>query len=133
MIQSLIQLHDYFNVLASDDIRIKGTRISIEHILYEYLYNHQSPEEIQKHFTTVTLEQIYATILYYFRNQEQVSDYLENWLTATNQAEAEHDQNPPTVVKRLLKLKAEQEAVKVSQECPQNEYQDIISYVPLKK
>ncbi|CAD5951231.1 hypothetical protein PCC7805_02583 [Planktothrix agardhii] len=118
MIQSLIQLHDYFHVLASDDIRIKGTRISIEQILYEYLYNHQSPEEIQKHFTTVTLEQIYATILYYFRNQEQVSAYLENWLTATNQAETEHDQNPPTVVKRLLKLKAEQEAVKVSQECP---------------
>jgi uncharacterized protein (DUF433 family) len=118
MIQSLIRLHDYFSVIAPDDIRIKGTRISIEQILYEYLYNHQSPEEIQKHFTTVTLEQIYATILYYFRNQEQVSAYLENWLTATNQAETEHDQNPPTVVKRLLKLKAEQEAVKVSQECP---------------
>lgn len=83
MIQSLIRLHDYFSVIAPDDIRIKGTRISIEQILYEYLYNHQSPEEIQKHFTTVTLEQIYATILYYFRNQEQVSDYLENWLTAS--------------------------------------------------
>ena len=71
MIESLIQLHDYFHVLASDDIRIKGTRISIEEILYEYLYNHQSPEEIQKHFTTVTLEQIYATILYYFRKSQR--------------------------------------------------------------
>jgi hypothetical protein len=30
-----MQLEEYFNVLAADDIRLKVTRIGIESILYE--------------------------------------------------------------------------------------------------
>ena len=41
-----MQLEDYFNVLAPDDIRLKGTRIGIESILYEYIYRYKTPEEI---------------------------------------------------------------------------------------
>jgi hypothetical protein len=33
-----MQLESYFNFLAPDDIRIQGTRIGIETILYEYIY-----------------------------------------------------------------------------------------------
>ncbi|MDZ7970482.1 MAG: hypothetical protein RM368_37090 [Nostoc sp. DedSLP03] len=33
-----MKLEDYFNALAPDDIRLKGTRIGIESILYEYIY-----------------------------------------------------------------------------------------------
>jgi hypothetical protein len=32
-----MQLQDYFTILAHDDIRIKGTRIGIESVLYEYI------------------------------------------------------------------------------------------------
>lgn len=31
-----MQLEDYFTFLAADDIRLKGSRIGIETILYEY-------------------------------------------------------------------------------------------------
>jgi len=65
-----------FLVLADDDIRIKGTRISIEHILYEYTHNAKSPEEIAQLFPTVSLEQVYATILYYFFFQTQALLYI---------------------------------------------------------
>jgi hypothetical protein len=43
---SFMQLEDYFDFLASNDIRLKGHRIGIESILYEYIHNGQSPEAI---------------------------------------------------------------------------------------
>ena len=71
-----MQLEDYFDFLAPDDIRIKGHRIGIESVLYEYIYREQTPEAIVKRFPTLDLEQIYATILYYLHNREQVNAYV---------------------------------------------------------
>ncbi|MGB7710432.1 MAG: hypothetical protein WBL95_13020 [Microcoleus sp.] len=31
-------IEEYFEFLADDDIRVKGTRVGIESILYEYIY-----------------------------------------------------------------------------------------------
>ncbi len=67
-----MQLEDYFNFLAPDDIRIKGSRIGIETILYEYIYRSRTPEEIAQTYTSLSLEQVYATILYYLHNQENI-------------------------------------------------------------
>jgi hypothetical protein len=50
-----MQLEDYFNILAEDDIRLKGTRIGIESILYEYIFRARTAEEIAQQFHTVTL------------------------------------------------------------------------------
>ena len=74
-----MQLEDYFNFLAPNDIRLKGSRIGIETILYEYIERKCSPEEIAQTYTTLTLEQVYATILYYLQNQEAVSQYMADW------------------------------------------------------
>jgi uncharacterized protein (DUF433 family) len=63
-----MQLESYFNFLAPDDIRIQGTRIGIETILYEYIYKSRTAEEIQQTYHSLTLEQVYATILYYLHN-----------------------------------------------------------------
>ncbi len=46
----LMDLDVYFDVLAPDDIRIHGTRIGIESILYEYIHRGQSPEAIAERF-----------------------------------------------------------------------------------
>ncbi|MEH1932515.1 MAG: DUF433 domain-containing protein [Nostoc sp.] len=75
-----MKLEEYFNVLAPDDIRLKGTRIGIESILYEYIYRCKTPEEIAEQFHTVTLEQVYATILYYLHHRSEVDAYLVDWL-----------------------------------------------------
>ena len=37
-----MQLEDYFNVLAPDDIRLRGTRIGIETILYRFIHQRQT-------------------------------------------------------------------------------------------
>jgi uncharacterized protein (DUF433 family) len=39
-------LEDYFDFLADDDIRIKGTRVGIETVLDDYIHRGQSPEAI---------------------------------------------------------------------------------------
>jgi uncharacterized protein (DUF433 family) len=109
-----MQLEEYFVFLAPDDIRIRETRIGIEHILYEYIHNAKSPEEIAQSFQTVTLAQVYATILYYLENRETVGQYLADWLDYTLMSEAEHDRHPPRIVEQLRELRATQEAQQVT-------------------
>ena len=109
-----MQLEGYFVFLAPDDIRLRGTRIGIEHILYEYIHNAKSPEEIIQVFHTVKLVQVYATILYYLENRETVEQYVADWLDYTLKAEAEHDQHPPMLVGQLRQLRAIQETKQVT-------------------
>jgi uncharacterized protein (DUF433 family) len=89
-----MQLEDYFDFLAPDDIRIRGHRIGIESVLYEYIHRSRTPEQIAKRFDTLTLEEIYATILYYLRNKEAVSAYMTDWLEHGEQARAAQEQDP---------------------------------------
>jgi hypothetical protein len=50
-----MQLEDYFNFLAADDIRLKGTRIGIETILFDYLFRNRTPEEIASIYSSLTV------------------------------------------------------------------------------
>ncbi|TRV43979.1 MAG: DUF433 domain-containing protein [Microcystis panniformis Mp_MB_F_20051200_S9] len=112
-----MRIQDYFNFLASDDIRIKGSRIGIESVLYEYIYRAKTPEEIAQQFETITLEQVYATILYYLHNKERVSAYLADWLEFCRQQREEQKSNPSPARQRFRQLKAE---VGVQQESPES-------------
>ncbi|NEO36322.1 MAG: DUF433 domain-containing protein [Moorea sp. SIOASIH] len=105
-----MQLEDYFDFLAPDDIRIKGTRIGIEHILYQYIHRAQTPEAIAEGYRTVTLEQVYATILYYLHNQVSVSAYIADWLAWSHQMREQQRKNPPPFIEKLRKFKAEKDA-----------------------
>lgn len=100
-------LEDYFDFLTPDDIRLKGSRIGIESILYEHIYRTRNPEAIQEMFPSLTLEQVYATILYYLRNKYNVDKYLADWLEFSRHVRATQDQNPSPSVARLRVLKAE--------------------------
>jgi len=102
-----MKLEDFFDFLATDDIRIKGSRVGIESVLYEFIYRRQTAEQIVGCFPTLKLEQIYATILYYLHNREKVETYLLDWLNFSRKMREEQAENPPPVVLRLRKLKAE--------------------------
>ena len=108
--KQIYPLEDNFAFLAENDIRIKGTRVGIETILYEYIHNSKTPVAILDHYYTLTLEQIYATILYYLQNQEAVGAYLDDYLKYCQTAREEYEKNLPPVVVRLRKLIAEKEA-----------------------
>ena len=107
-----MQLEEYFDFQRPDDIRLKGTRVGIENVLYEYIYRSRTPEEIVNCFYTITLEQVYATILYYLHNKEAVSKYIAYWLEWGHQQRKAQELNPPPAIIRLRKLRAEQEAMK---------------------
>ena len=107
-----MQLEDYFVFLAPDDIRLAGTRVGIETILYDFIHRQRTPEQIEQSYRTVNLDQVYATILYYLQNKEAVSAYLTDWLEHGRRMREEQRRNPPPVVVKLMKLKAEREAQK---------------------
>ena len=104
-----MQLEDYFDFLAPDDIRIKGTRVGIESVLYEYIHRDQTPESMLRRFPTLTLEQVYATILYYLRNREKIDAYITDWLEWGQRMREEQDRNPPPFVTRLRAVRAERD------------------------
>lgn len=100
-----MDLDAYFEFLAPDDIRVKGTRIGIESILYEYIHRGQSPESIAERFHTLSLEQVYTTILYYLRNRERLDTYLADWLEFSRSVREAQERNPPPVIVRLRQRK----------------------------
>lgn len=104
-----MKLESYFEFLAPDDIRVKGTRIGIETLLYDYIHRGQSPEEIATRYRSVTLEQVYATITYYLHHREAMNTYLEEWLAHGRRMREAQEQNPPPVVTKLRALAAQRQ------------------------
>jgi len=104
-----MELESYFDFLSPEDIRIRGTRVGIETVLDDYLEG-ASPEEIAARYRTLTLEQVYATLLYYFRNRKEIDQYLEGWRAYAEAAWQEQQRNPPPVVRRLRELKARRQS-----------------------
>lgn len=107
-----MQLEDYFDFLAPDDIRIRGHRVGIESILDEYVYRGSTPEEIRESFPTLDLEQVYATILYYLHNKEQVGAYLTDWIEYGQQMLEEQKRNPSPGVAKLRELLRQRDAAR---------------------
>lgn len=105
-----MQLEDYFDFLAPDDIRIKGHRIGIETILYEYIHRGRKAEEIARTYETLSLEQIHATILYYLHNKEAVSKYLTDWLEYCRTSREQNVREHGEWYERMRQLLAEQKA-----------------------
>jgi len=99
-----MQLEEYFDFLAPDDIRIKGTRIGIETVLFDYLELGLFPEQIASRYRTLSIEQVYATLTYYWHNQQEIDAYLRHIdaeLEAQRAAQAAH---PSPAVQRLREL-----------------------------
>jgi uncharacterized protein (DUF433 family) len=111
-----MQLEDYFDFQRPDDIRLKGTRVGIETILYDFIHRKRTPEEIAQSYPSVNLEQVYATILYYLHNKEAVSAYIADWLEHGHRAREEQKRNPPPVSEKLKRMRAERDAMKKANE-----------------
>lgn len=99
-----MQLEDYFDFLAPNDIRVKGTRIGIETILFDYLDLGLFAEQIATRYRTLSLEQVYATLTYYWHNREQVDTYLRLVDEESEQQRREQDLQPSPAVQRLREM-----------------------------
>jgi uncharacterized protein (DUF433 family) len=104
-----MQLEDYFDFVAPNEIRLKGHRVWIEDVLYEYIHNAQSPENMAERFPTLRLDQIYATILYYLQHQEELDQYLANWLAHGERMREQQARHPTPAMLRLQRIRAERQ------------------------
>jgi uncharacterized protein (DUF433 family) len=115
-----MQLEDYFNFLAPDDIRLKGSRIGIESVLLEFIHREKTPDEIVQRFPTLSLEQVYACILYYLHNKEAMDAYITDYIEWGRRMREEQQRNPPPAVVRLQELRKQQEQQRLQeQQSPQ--------------
>ncbi len=99
-------IHDdrYLDTHSDDDVRVKGTRVGIEHVLSAYLAG-SLPEEMAVEFPTVTLEQVHGVIACYLRQPEAVAAYLRRWRDRARRVRSEQaSADNPEVVRRLRKL-----------------------------
>jgi uncharacterized protein (DUF433 family) len=102
-----MQLEEYFDFLGPDNIRIRGSRVGIETILHDYLKEGRAPEAIQRSYPTLSLEEIYATILYYLHNKPAVDHYMAEWYEFGERMREEQRRNPSPAVARLVRLMEE--------------------------
>jgi uncharacterized protein (DUF433 family) len=99
-----MQLEDYFVVIAPNDIRVKGTRIGIETILTDYLELGLFAEQIAARYPTLTLEQVYATLTYYWYKREEVENYLRTVEEAVEKQRQQQAQSPSPAIQRLREI-----------------------------
>jgi uncharacterized protein (DUF433 family) len=115
-----MQLEDYFEFEKHmtkfgevERIRIKGHRISIEHVIEHHRQGLQPAEIVSKVYPTLTLEEVYATITYYLHNQAEVDAYMARGEQIAEAYYQEYlQQEPPEVVKRLRALRDKPEELR---------------------
>ncbi len=104
-----MQLEEYFEFDNPNGIRIKGTRVNIEIVVYATREG-MTPGQVVQNYPTLTLEQVHAALAYYYANRATIDDYIARQEAAYDEAKRRHEAGErPEVVRRLLKLKAERQ------------------------
>ena len=98
-----MQLESYFEFVSEDEIVVCGTRIGIEVILADY-FSGNLPEEIVFEYPSLTLEQVHATITYYFHNRPAVDDYFQRWVSRGELAVRQQAASP--LIERLSQARS---------------------------
>jgi len=94
----------YLESHSADGVRVRGTRVPVEHLLEAYLAG-RLPEEIALEFPTVTLEQVHGTIAWYLRNRAEADAYLERWRARARSVRSEQSRaGQPDLIRRLRQL-----------------------------
>lgn len=95
-----MELESYFEFINDYAIRIAGTRIGIETVLWDYQEG-ASPEEIVMRYPTLSLEQVYAAITYYLANREKIEAYLKRVQQQQEEDWQKYQSQPSEFVKSL--------------------------------
>ena len=97
----------YIEVRSPNDLRVKRTRVGVEHLLSLYLAG-SLPEEIAIEFPTVTLEQVHGVIAWYLGNRDEADAYLGRWRHRAESLRSEAaTQDQSAVIQRLRRLAQE--------------------------
>jgi uncharacterized protein (DUF433 family) len=81
------------SVTEDGTIRVAGSRVSLESVLYHYKLG-AIPEEIVYRFPSLRLADIYAAVAYYLNHREAVEEYLRESEAAGDALQAEIESRP---------------------------------------
>ena len=98
------------NIPLSEDqagvLRIAGTRVSLDSVIYAFDEG-ATPEEIVQQYPTLSLADTYSVIGYYLQNRAEVENYLEQRKVQREELKKEIESrfNPHGLRERLLARK----------------------------
>jgi len=102
---------DHLEFAGPDEIRIKGHRIGLEHVVNLYQGGYTA-EQIAEELPSLPREKLGAAIGYYLTNKAAVDAYLARLADLEErQIREESLTEPPAVVQRLRALKAQRQHV----------------------
>jgi uncharacterized protein (DUF433 family) len=113
-----MELESYFEFIGEEAIRIAGTRVGIETVLWDYQEG-ASPEEIVLRYPTLSLEQVHASITYYLAHREKMEQYLERVGAQQDEAWEAQQQHPSEFV-RALRQRLERQRQALRQGSPRS-------------
>lgn len=76
LLESYVAQPPPFKELEDGTIRMRGTRVPLDAVVYSYKEG-ATPEDIVRSYTTLNLRDVYAAITYYLDNRSQVDAYLK--------------------------------------------------------
>jgi uncharacterized protein (DUF433 family) len=74
-------------------IRIAGSRVSLESILYHYKVG-ATPEQIVCKFPSLRLADVYSIVAYYLNHRDPIEEYLREMEAAGDTVQAEVESRP---------------------------------------
>ena len=88
---------------ADGVIRVGGTRVSLDSVLFAFL-DGSTPEEIAQQYPSLNLADVYAAVAYYLNHRDDVAGYLRDRQTHRDQIrqEVEARFDPRGIRDRLL-------------------------------
>ena len=104
-----MQPEAYLDFSSPYSIRLRGHRVGIELVLYEYLHNKLNAEQLVERFDTLNFEKVYAVLLYYYQHQMEMDAYLQRWLEQGEQMLRKQIENPSPLRKKMRRLRAERD------------------------
>jgi uncharacterized protein (DUF433 family) len=97
-----MHLEDYLEFHGPEDIRIKGHRIGLEHIIDRYRDGF-SPEQIALDFPGLSLEKVYGAITYYLHNQSEVDASIARLRAWQEEQYQQARANPDSLLQHIRK------------------------------
>ena len=108
-----LDVAQYLDVQAADDVCVKGRRIGIEHIIYAYNEGY-SPEEIANRFAGLELKVIYTLIAWYLHHRTEVDAFIAQLDARSKSARHEwvYQRSPASL--RIELLRKERQIINVA-------------------
>ena len=100
------------DLLENGAIRVRGTRIPFESLIYEFR-NGATPEQIATDFDTLDLADVYTVSAFYLRNRLAVDEYIAGieQLAGQLRKDIEADQQTQKLTDRFRAIKHQREAL----------------------